>query len=140
VNVRLLTLALVAMIPTAFAADLPRTPAPPGAEVYFISPQDGETVSTFLVVKFGLKGMGVAPAGVAVENTGHHHLLLDVAIPDFSKPVPSDEHHIHFGKGQTETFVELPPGTHTLQLLMADHAHMPHDPPVASKRITVTVE
>jgi hypothetical protein len=140
VNVRLLALALVATISTALAADLPRTPAPPDAEVYFISPQDGEVVSTFLVVKFGLKGMGVAPAGVEVEHTGHHHLLVDVPDPDFSKPVPSDTQHIHFGKGQTETFVELPPGQHTLQLVMADHVHMPHEPPVVSAKITVTVE
>ncbi len=139
-NIRLLALALVATIPAALAGDLPRTPPPAGAEVYFITPQDGETVSPFLVVKFGLKGMGVAPAGVAIEDTGHHHLLVDVDKPDFSKPVPMDDQHIHFSQGQTETFVELKPGTHTLQLLVADHAHMPHNPPVVSPKITITVE
>ena len=139
-NVRLLALALVAAIPTALAADAPRTPAPAGAEVYFITPQDGESVSQFLVVKFGLKGMGVAPAGVEIPDTGHHHLLIDVAGSDFARAVPMDEQHIHFSKGQTETFVELKPGTHTLQLVMTDHAHLPHDPPVVSRKITVTVE
>lgn len=137
-NTRVAALILLATAPAALAADAPRTPAPPGAEVYFITPQDGEHVSTFLVVKFGLRGMGVAPAGVAAEDTGHHHLLIDVARPDLTQPVTMDDHHIHFSKGQTETFVELTPGEHTLQLLMADHAHLPHDPPVISTKITIT--
>jgi hypothetical protein len=136
----LLALALLATIPLAFAADLPRTPAPPGAEVYFIAPHDGETVSNPVIVKFGLKGMGVAPAGVDVPNTGHHHLLIDVAALDPTQPVPADANHLHFGKGQTETTLELAPGKHTLQLVMGDKLHVPFDPPVISRKITITVK
>jgi hypothetical protein len=124
----------------AFAADLPRSPSPQGVELYFISPQDGAVVKSPLVVRFGLRGMGVAPAGVAMENTGHHHLLIDTAPPAFNLPVPADASHVHFGKGQTEAQVTLAPGKHTLQLLLADHLHIPHDPPVLSKPITITVE
>lgn len=109
--------------------------------VYIISPADGEAVSSPVTVKFGLRGMGVAPAGVAKANTGHHHLLIDVAeLPDLSKPVPADANHRHFGGGQTETTIELAPGQHTLQLLMGDQYHIPHKPPVFSEKITVTVE
>ncbi len=133
-----LALALVAA--SAFAAALPRSPAPKGVELYIISPADGETVTSPVTVRFGLRGMGVAPAGVAVENTGHHHLLIDAAPPAFDMPVPADANHVHFGKGQTETQVTLAPGTHTLQLLLADHLHIPHDPPVLSKVITITVK
>jgi hypothetical protein len=93
-----------------------------------------------VTVRFGLRGMGVAPAGVAMENTGHHHLLIDAAPPSFDQPVPADANHVHFGKGQTEASVTLAPGRHTLQLLLADHLHIPHDPPVMSKPITITVE
>ena len=84
--------------------------------------------------------MGVAPAGVDVANTGHHHLLIDVDLPPFDEPIPSDEHHLHFGKGQTETVIELPPGKHTLQLIMGDKDHIPLDPPLYSKKITITVK
>jgi hypothetical protein len=136
----LLALALLATIPLASAADLPRTPAPPGAEVYFIAPHDGETVSNPVTVKFGLKGMGVAPAGVDVPNTGHHHLLIDVAALDPTQPVPADANHLHFGKGQTETTLQLAPGKHTLQLVMGDKLHVPFDPPVISRKITITVK
>lgn len=109
--------------------------------VYIISPANGEAVSSPVTVKFGLRGMGVAPAGVAKANTGHHHLLIDVAeLPDLSKPVPADANHRHFGGGQTETTIELAPGQHTLQLLMGDQYHIPHKPPVFSEKITVTVE
>jgi hypothetical protein len=121
------------------AADLPRNPAPAGVELYFITPVDGATVSSPVIVRFGLRGMGVAPAGIAMENTGHHHLLIDAAPPPFDMPVPADANHVHFGKGQTETQVTLAPGRHTLQLLLADHLHIPHDPPVLSKAITITV-
>lgn len=115
-------------------------PAGEDAAVYFISPADGATVSSPVHVQFGLRGMGVAPAGVAVDNTGHHHLLIDTPMPDPGQPIPSDEHHRHFGGGQTEAHVELAPGTHTLQLLLGDLAHVPHQPPVASETITITVE
>ena len=122
------------------AADLPRSPAPKDAELYFISPQDGATVKSPVTVRFGLRGMGIAPAGVAIENTGHHHLLIDAELPPPNLPVPADANHVHFGKGQTEAAVTLAPGRHRLQLLLADHLHIPHDPPVASKPITITVE
>ena len=124
----------------ALAADLPRSPAPKDAELYFISPQDGATVKSPVAVRFGLRGMGVAPAGVAIENTGHHHLLIDAELPPQNLPVPADANHVHFGKGQTEAAVTLAPGRHRLQLLLGDHLHIPHDPPVASKPITITVE
>ena len=123
----------------AFAAGLPRSPAPANVELYFLSPKDGETVASPVTVRFGLRGMGVAPAGVAMENTGHHHLLIDADPPPFDQPVPADANHVHFGKGQTEAVVTLVPGRHKLQLLLADHLHMPHDPPVMSKPITITV-
>ncbi|MBK6287886.1 MAG: DUF4399 domain-containing protein [Gammaproteobacteria bacterium] len=117
------------------------TPSAPGAEVYFISPRDGETVHNPVTVRFGLRGMGVAPAGVTQANTGHHHLLIDVAeLPAPGQPVPADEQHRHFGGGQTETTLELSPGVHTLQLLLADQAHVPHQPPVVSQRITIQVD
>jgi hypothetical protein len=117
------------------------TPAPQGAEVYFISPKDGDTVAGGSVtVVFGLKGMGVAPAGVEKEKTGHHHLLINVDQIDPDKPVPADDSHRHFGAGQTETTVKLAPGTHTLQLLVGDHNHVPHNPPVMSRKIKITVK
>jgi hypothetical protein len=124
----------------ATAADLPRSPSPKGVELYFISPKDGDTVASPVTVRFGLRGMGVAPAGLALEHTGHHHLLIDTAPPAFNLPIPADANHVHFGKGQTEAQVMLAPGKHTLQLLLADHLHIPHDPPVLSKPITVTVK
>lgn len=110
------------------------------AEVYLISPKDGETVTNPVTVRFGLKGMGVAPAGVEKENTGHHHLLIDSELPALDKPVPKDDKHVHFGGGQTETTIELSPGKHTLQLLFADHAHMPHKQALKSEKITITVK
>ncbi len=117
------------------------TPAPDGAEVYFVTPQDGSTVSSPVTVVFGLKGMGVAPAGTDRPNTGHHHLLIDLEqVPAMDKPLPADAHHVHFGGGQTETSIELEPGKHTLQLIMGDMSHIPHSPPVLSEKITIVVE
>ncbi len=123
------------------AAAVERTASPPGAEVYIISPRDGATVHSPVHVQFGLKGMGVAPAGVKFENTGHHHLLIDTDAPtDLSAPLPATDKIVHFGKGQTETtLTTLTPGKHTLQLLLADQNHIPHNPPVISKKITITV-
>ena len=92
------------------------------------------------MIRFGLIGMGVAPAGVEKANTGHHHLLIDTPLPPMDEPIPNDFNHLHFGLGQTEAKVKLPLGTHTLQLLLADKDHVPHDPPVYSKKITVTVK
>ncbi len=123
---------------TAFAD---RTPSPAGAEVYIVSPKDGAKVKGPVTVVFGLKGMGIAPAGIKFDNTGHHHLIVDADPPaDLSLPLPADEHNIHFGKGQTETTLTLTPGKHTLLLLLADSLHTPHEPAVISKKITITVE
>ena len=118
-----------------------RTPSPAGAEVYIVSPKDGAKVKGPVTVVFGLKGMGIAPAGIKFDNTGHHHLIVDADPPaDLSLPLPADEHNIHFGKGQTETTLTLTPGKHTLLLLLADSLHTPHEPAVISKKITITVE
>ncbi|MFT5132332.1 MAG: hypothetical protein ACI9SC_000797 [Gammaproteobacteria bacterium] len=110
------------------------------AELYFISPADGETLQNPVVVRFGLKNMGVAPAGANIANTGHHHLLIDTELPAMHLPIGKDDKHRHFGGGQTEASIELEPGTHTLQLLLGDFSHIPHDPAVVSKQITITVE
>ncbi len=117
------------------------SPSAEGAKVYFISPQDGDSVGEAFTVRFGLAKMGVAPAGVIFDNSGHHHLLINVTkLPDLRLPIPADEQHVHFGLGQTETEVTLPPGQHSLQLLLANHLHIPHDPPVVSEVISITVE
>jgi hypothetical protein len=124
---------------SALAAD--RAPSPAGAEVYIASPKDGAKVKGPVTVVFGLKGMGVAPAGIKFDNTGHHHLLIDSDPPaDLSQPLPATEKSVHFGKGQTETTLTLPPGKHTLQLVLGDSLHVPHEPAVISKKITITVE
>ena len=130
----------LALLAAPAAAELPRQPAPEGAAVYFISPADGAVVASPVTVRFGLRGMGVAPSGVERPATGHHHLLLDSPEVDMGMPLPATEQIRHFGGGQTEVALELAPGTHTLQLLLGDHLHIPHDPPVASDTITVTVE
>ncbi len=137
-NWKIATLMLLAG--PALSADLPRSASPAGAELYFISPQDGASVTNPVTVRFGLKGMGIAPAGIAMQNTGHHHLLIDTELPPVNRPVPADQQHLHFGKGQTETTITLAPGMHRLQLLLGDHLHVPHDPPVVSPVITVTVQ
>jgi len=115
--------------------------SPPGAKVYIISPKDGEVVSKTFAVRFGLVNMGVAPAGVKVPNTGHHHLLIDLGnLPDMEKPLAFSENVRHFGGGQTETEITLAPGKHTLRLLLGNYLHIPHKPPVLSERITITVK
>jgi hypothetical protein len=120
---------------------LAANPSPEGAKVYFITPADGDTVSSPVTVRFGLSGMGVAPAGTDRKHTGHHHLLVDVdELPPMEKPIPADDNHIHLGGGQTETVVELAPGKHTLQLLLGDMGHIPHDPPVMSEKIRIEVK
>jgi hypothetical protein len=136
---RIVAVTAAALVSLPALAD--RTPSPAGAEVYIIAPKDGAKVKGPVTVVFGLKGMGIAPAGIKFDNTGHHHLLVDVDAPaDLAKPLPADEHNVHFGKGQTETTLTLPPGKHTLQLLLADSLHTPHDPAVISKKITIFVE
>ena len=115
--------------------------APADAQVYFIEPQDGAVIEGPVKVVFGLENMGVAPAGVDRDNTGHHHLLIDVKdMPDMSQPLPASEHVKHFGGGQTETTLDLEPGTHTLQLLVGNYVHVPHQQPVISKKITIEVK
>jgi Domain of unknown function (DUF4399) len=115
------------------------TPSAPGAEVYFIDLKDGATVPAKLKIYFGLRNMGVAPAGSDRENSGHHHLLVDTELPPLDQPIPNDFNHLHFGAGQTETEISLKPGPHTLQLLMGDKDHIPHTPPVMSPLIRVRV-
>jgi hypothetical protein len=116
-----------------------RHPSPKDAKVYFIQPTDGSYVTPNPVIRFGLLGMGVAPAGFEKANTGHHHLLVDAELPPFDQPIPNDFNHLHFGAGQTEAKISLPLGQHKLRLLFADEAHVPHDPPVYSNEITVIV-
>jgi hypothetical protein len=132
-------LALVGSVTAAQAQD--RTPSPAGAKVFIISPKNGATVTNPVTVKFGVKGMAVVPAGTKQDNSGHHHLLIDTDVPsDLSLPLPAvPDKVVHFGKGQTETTVTLTPGKHTLQLVFADANHIPHNPAVISKKITVTV-
>jgi hypothetical protein len=128
------------LLAAAVAVGQERTPSPPGAEVYIISPKNGAKVTSPVHVQFGLKGMGIAPAGVKFDNTGHHHLLIDTDLPaNPGAPLPATDKIVHFGTGQTETTLTLSPGTHTLQLLLGDMNHIPHDPPVVSKKITITV-
>lgn len=136
----MLLLVLTLAAATAPAQAPARTVSPPDAEVYIISPQNGATVGSTFTVRFGLRGMGIAPAGINVANTGHHHLLIDTDPPPFDQPIPADTQHVHFGKGQTETTITLPPGRHILRLLLGDHNHIPHQPPVLSAPITVTVK
>lgn len=143
----LVAAAFVAMVPAASAL-AGETPAPEGASVYFVNLADGATVSSPVKVVFGLSGMGVAPAGTEKENTGHHHLFVNR--PPFGEGedgadeaiynIPADENHIHFGGGQTEVSLELAPGTHTLQMVLGDKDHIPHNPPIVSEVITITVE
>jgi Domain of unknown function (DUF4399) len=119
--------------------DMARTPSPPGAKVFFIEPHDGATVASPVTVKFGIEAMEVAPAGESKPNSGHHHLLVDTALPALDREIPSDLNHLHFGRGQTQTTLTLPPGEHTLQLLLGDYEHIPHDPPVMSSQIKIRV-
>ncbi|HEY3538643.1 MAG: DUF4399 domain-containing protein [Trinickia sp.] len=115
------------------------TASPPGAEVYIIWPYDGAVIKGGFWVRMGLRNMGLCPKGIDRPNVGHHHLLIDTDLPPMDQPIPSDRNHLHFGAGETEARIELPPGRHTLQLLMGDYNHVPHNPPVQSKKITITV-
>ena len=140
---RLLTFSMLLsiLLVTGFAAasEVPRTSSPEGASVYIISPSNGDTVPTTFTVIFGLKGMGVAPAGTEKMNTGHHHLLIDgKMMPEMDKPLGKEVQH--FGGGQTQAELMLSPGKHTLQLIFGDKAHIPHDPPVTSEVIMINVK
>jgi hypothetical protein len=138
--IRIAATALLALLFAPSLAQAGETPAPENAYVYIGWPNDGEVIGRGQIrVWFGLRHMGVAPAGVGKPNTGHHHLLIDTELQDLDAPIPSDRNHLHFGGGQTETTLELPPGSHTLQLVMGDLDHIPHNPPVMSKKVTVTV-
>ena len=136
---------MLSLSPFALAGE---TPSAPGTQQYFVNLKDGATVSSPVKVIFGLFGMGVAPAGVEIENTGHHHILLDReplgkgpdGTEEIENGIVADDNNIHYGKGQTEVMLELAPGTHTLQLVLGDMNHVPHNPPVSSERITITVE
>ena len=140
-GVMLLGMLSFASLPTSALANEYSSPAISGSKVYIISPQDGETVPQTFLVKFGLSGMEIAPAGVDQPGTGHHHLLVDLMeLPALDESLPVTENIKHFGKGQTETTLTLAPGEHTLQLLLANYVHIPHEPPVVSDAITITVE
>ena len=117
-----------------------RTASPAGAKVYFIDPKNGAEVTSPVALKFGIEGMEVLPAGTEKANSGHHHVLIDTAWTDLANPIPADDNHKHFGKGQTDTTLELKPGKHTLQLVLADSGHIVHDPVVQSEVITITVK
>jgi hypothetical protein len=136
-------LTILAAVATAATAQAPTkggpTPSAPGAVVYFVDIKDGATLPPKPTIHFGLRNMGVAPAGLARENAGHHHLIVDAPTPPLDKPIPNDFNNLHFGSGQTEAEVSLTPGKHTLQLVLGDKDHIPHTPPVMSERITVTV-
>jgi hypothetical protein len=136
-----LAMGLAAALVTA-PAFAERMPAPEGAKAYIIAPTEGSAVSNPVTIRFGLEGMGVAPAGVEKEKTGHHHLLIDIepSSIDMDNPLPADDNHRHFGGGQTEVTLDLPAGAHKLILLLGDHNHVPHDPPIMSDPITITVE
>ena len=123
------------------AGGLPKSLSNSNAEVFIISPLDKEMVSSPVEIIFGITNMTVAPAGIKKELSGHHHLIIDTNIlPNLSRPIPSNEKHLHFGKGQTRTSIDLKSGTHTLQLIFGDYVHIPHDKPLISKKITITVE
>lgn len=135
---------VIAISGTAFAQG---TSSPDGAATYFINLENGSTVTSPVTIQFGLTGMGIAPAGTEKDNTGHHHLFLnrpplgegEFGAEEFELGIPTDENHMHFGGGQTEATLELPPGQHTLQLVLGDHGHVPHSPPITSDVITITV-
>jgi len=143
----LLTLA-ICLFPLSGSAIAGETPSAPSAKQYFVNLKDGDTVKGQVKIIFGLSGMGVAPAGVEQENTGHHHILLnrpplgegEYGEEEIENGILVDENNIHFGNGQTETTLDLSPGKHTLQLVLGDHNHVPHNPPVHSEVITITVE
>ena len=139
---KIAAIALVAASLAYTSAFAGNTPAPRNASLYIGWPNDGEVVSAGkpFRVWFGLRNMGVAPKGVKFPNAGHHHLLIDVDLPAFDQEIPSDRNHLHFGTGATETMLELTPGKHTLQLLMGDDLHVPHNPPIYSKKIRITVK
>ena len=121
-------------------AAMPRTASPEGASVFFITPADGDTVTNPVRVEFGISGMSVVPAGDSTPDSGHHHLIIDAGLPELGMPIPADDNYVHFGDGSTATEITLEPGRHTLQMLLGDHLHIPHDPPLLSEQIVITVQ
>ena len=139
-TVRLILLA-AALASASSAVHAQGKPAPKEALLYFIWPQNGATIKGGFWCRFGLRNMGITHAGDDYQNSGHHHLLVDVTEPlDPKEPIPQDKNHLHFGAGQTETRLELPPGKHTLQLVLGDAKHYLFDPPIMSEKITVNVK
>lgn len=136
----LIAVSAVAALGTAAVAQDHRQPSPAGAKVFIIEPANGATVASPVTVKFGITGMTLSPAGTPAEHAGHHHLLIDQKLEDANAPLPADDHYKHYGKGQSEASITLPPGQHTLQLVLGDHNHIPHNPPVVSEVVTVTVK
>jgi hypothetical protein len=131
--------AMLALLPLAAKAQ--GNPAAKDALLYFVWPQNGATIKGGFWCRFGLRNMGVTHAGDKFPNSGHHHLFIDVNEPlDRNEPIPSDKSHVHFGAGQTEARIELPPGKHTLQLVLGDADHYPFSPPVVSEKITVVIK
>ena len=134
---RIVVLLAAALIPAGALAEVP---APAGAYLYIIWPNDGQVIKGAFWCRFGLRNMGVTHAGDANANAGHHHLFVDVdepLVPD--QPIPADKNHLHFGGGQTEAQLDLAPGPHTLQLVLGDAEHKPFRPPIVSKKIRITV-
>lgn len=121
-------------------AGMPRTASVEGTSVFFVTPRDGDIVSNPVILNFAVSGMQVAPAGDDTPMSGHHHIIIDAELPAMDMPIPADANHVHFGDGSSTTELTLEPGEHTLQLVFADHLHIPHDPPVISDVITITVE
>ena len=134
-----LVAALAAVVLVGSPAVAQQSTMPQDARVYILWPSDGQVIKGAFWVRMGLSGAGIAPAGVQKANTGHHHLIVDAELPPMDQPIPNDHNHLHFGLGQTEARLDLPPGRHTLQLLLGDENHVPHQPPLYSKRITITV-
>jgi Domain of unknown function (DUF4399) len=143
-NICLMSAMVFSMVlPSVIFAQPAKTPWPEGAKLYFISPKNGDTITGPVSVVMGLKGLGIAPAGIEKEKTGHHHILIDADAPkgdDLLNPLQADDNYKHFGGGQTETSLTLKPGTHTLQLIMGDHNHVPYNLPLISDKITITVK
>lgn len=131
---------LVAEVTATEPSEIPRSASNEGASVFFITPADGATVTNPISIEFGIAGMDVVKAGDKQPNSGHHHLLIDTGLPDLGLPIPANEHHVHFGDGSVSTQISLPPGEHKLQMLLGDHLHIPHNPPLTSAQITITVE
>ena len=134
-----LVAAFAALVLAGSPAVAQQSTMPQDAKVYILWPSDGQVIKGAFWVRMGLSGAGIAPAGVQKANTGHHHLIVDADLPPMDQPIPNDHNHLHFGLGQTEARLDLPPGRHTLQLLLGDENHIPHQPPLYSKRITITV-